>query len=295
MPALSLGTERCYDALFNRLQELQNPQRLADLSSIAISRFQKGLRDFGNAEPTICKHLRHLKAALRWAKSMGMLARVPDFHFPKSGRHQTVMKGRPITDQEFQEMLNAVETVVGVDAAPSWKHLLERIWWSGLRLGEALALTWHPSDSLYLNFDGKYPMLCINSESEKGRKSRILAMTPDFAKFLERNRPKSQGFVFEPLGLKGKESCRDGNWVLKIGSRIGRAAMILVKESDDEKHLDKYASIHDLRRAFRVRWSQRVMPQVLTELMRHDSIDTTLRFYVGANADRTAEAIWQLS
>jgi type II secretory pathway component HofQ len=28
------------------------------------------------------------------------------------------------------------------------------------------------------------------------------------------------------------------------------------------------------------------------ELMRHESIDTTLRYYVGANAQRTNDAIW---
>jgi hypothetical protein len=32
----------------------------------------------------------------------------------------------------------------------------------------------------------------------------------------------------------------------------------------------------------------RVMPPILQELMRHASIDTTLRFYVGKNADTAA-------
>jgi hypothetical protein len=34
------------------------------------------------------------------------------------------------------------------------------------------------------------------------------------------------------------------------------------------------------------------MPAQLMELMRHESIETTLRFYVGRNAQRTAEAAW---
>ena len=33
------------------------------------------------------------------------------------------------------------------------------------------------------------------------------------------------------------------------------------------------------------------MPQVLMELMRHESIDTTLKFYVGRNAQRTAKLL----
>ena len=34
------------------------------------------------------------------------------------------------------------------------------------------------------------------------------------------------------------------------------------------------------------------MPQVLMELMRHESIETTLKFYVGRNAQLTAAAMW---
>ncbi len=34
------------------------------------------------------------------------------------------------------------------------------------------------------------------------------------------------------------------------------------------------------------------MPAQLMELMRHESIETTLRYYVGANAQRTNDAIW---
>ncbi len=35
------------------------------------------------------------------------------------------------------------------------------------------------------------------------------------------------------------------------------------------------------------------MPQVLKELMRHESIETTMRFYVGRNAHTTADAVWE--
>ena len=34
------------------------------------------------------------------------------------------------------------------------------------------------------------------------------------------------------------------------------------------------------------------MPVQLMELMRHKNIETTLRYYVGANAQRTAQSIW---
>jgi len=37
----------------------------------------------------------------------------------------------------------------------------------------------------------------------------------------------------------------------------------------------------------------RIMPAQLKELMRHESIETTLRYYVGSNAERTADACWE--
>jgi hypothetical protein len=35
------------------------------------------------------------------------------------------------------------------------------------------------------------------------------------------------------------------------------------------------------------------MPQVLMELMRHESIETTLKYYVGRNAETTAAGLYE--
>lgn len=47
-----------------------------------------------------------------------------------------------------------------------------------------------------------------------------------------------------------------------------------------------HPSTHEFRRA------ARLMPAQLMELMRHESIETTLRFYVGTDARAKAEAVW---
>ena len=49
----------------------------------------------------------------------------------------------------------------------------------------------------------------------------------------------------------------------------------------------------DLRRSFGERWAARIMPPDLMLLMRHESIETTLRFYVGRSAQRTAKTLWE--
>jgi integrase len=57
--------------------------------------------------------------------------------------------------------------------------------------------------------------------------------------------------------------------------------------------LTKHATAHDLRRAFGFRWALRVLPPVLMELMRHESIQTTMQFYVGRNAAIAAREAWR--
>jgi len=75
---------------------------------------------------------------------------------------------------------------------------------------------------------------------------------------------------------------------------IGEKAGVKVKTETgpDGKPKVKFASAHDLRRSFGERWASRVMPPILKELMRHESIETTLRYYVGRNAQSTAAVLW---
>ena len=62
----------------------------------------------------------------------------------------------------------------------------------------------------------------------------------------------------------------------RLITAIGRLANVKVNERTKGDELKvKYASAHDLRRSFGERWAARVMPQVLMELMRHESIETT--------------------
>ena len=79
--------------------------------------------------------------------------------------------------------------------------------------------------------------------------------------------------------------------VSKLAGLIGEAAAIVV-----HKHAvtgkEKFASLHDLRRTFGHRWAPRVMPAILQELMRHESIETTLKYYTGQDAERAADVLW---
>jgi integrase len=266
----------------------------------------------GLSESTIRGHLAHLKAAVRWAHKLGLLVEVPKFDLPrrakKSGK-ASPMKGRPITAEEFERMLAKVPEVVIEDAGSeeltgcqlaeqerrveSWRHLLRGLWLSGLRLGEALNLTWDDDRKLWLDLSGEFPMMRIRSELEKANEDRVLPITPGFADFLmETPGDERTGPVFNPMPLSGQGGRLGLLWVSKVISAIGEAAGVKVA-TDIRTGRVKYASAHDCRRAFGERWASRVMPPILQQLMRHASIDTTLRFYVGKNADTAAAAVWQ--
>ena len=128
----------------------------------------------------------------------------------------------------------------------SWRHLLRGLWWSGLRLGEALNLYWDRADKLCVDLSGRRPMLRIIAEMEKGGRDRLLPIAPEFAEFLlQTPEAERHGRVFKPLGraavLNGLAR------VCHIIGRIGKAAGVKVA-TDPRTGKVKYASAHDLRR-----------------------------------------------
>lgn len=103
---------------------------------------------------------------------------------PKRARAQKVMKGRPITTEEFERMLAAVPKVVPEDEAPAWRYYLRGLWWSGLRLSESLDLYWVRDDKLRVDLSGPRPMLRVPAELDKGHAERLLPIAPEFAEHL---------------------------------------------------------------------------------------------------------------
>jgi integrase len=271
---------------FNHLERIVNPEKLASLNSSVMSRFQAKLREEGMKETTIATHLRHLRAALSWGVSVELLPKVPDLHMPQRPRGQTLMRGRPITLVEFQFMLAKVSEVRPHDES-AWKYHLNGLWLSGLRLDESLRLSWETDASFAIDLTGRHPRFRIYAEAEKGRQDRLLPMTPDFAEYLLRT-PQSQrqGHVFKLKGIRTGEqmtSARAG----RVISEIGELTNVLVNKADG-----KFATAHDLRRSFGTRWASRVKPATLQLLMRHKSIETTMKYYVCQDSDDVADELW---
>jgi len=294
--------------VFSTIKRILNPVRLGDVNADRLSHAVGQLRMEGKSPFTIRNYFAHLKASFRWAAGIGLLAAVPKF--PEIARMKgKKMKGRPITAEEFDRMLTAVAAVVGEESARGWRFLLRGLWCSGFRLGEALNLTWDQPDKLRVVVTEKRPMVEIPGALQKSGEDQLWPMPPELWDLLsvipERKR---RGRVFKLAGVVNPRSpwagTRGGSigqmdWVSHVVSRIGQRAGIIV-ESKPKRNLKtgevgeriKYASAHDLRRSFGVRWSKLVMPTQLKELMRHKDIATTMDYYIGRSAQDTAEAVW---
>ena len=295
LSGLALGTRDKANDVFNKLERELNPRHLRDLTEARLSHLVTVLRAGKLAEDTIRSILAHIKSALSWAVEQKFLTRLPAF--PKLRRVKkaagTPMKGRPITTEEFERMLAAVLGVVGPDHAPDWERYLRGLDASGLRLEESLDLRWDDDGRIRPRFaEGRLPVLVIPAECEKGFTDREHPMAPEFALMLQEVPvERRKGFVFRLNGRGHGGGRLKANAVSKTVSDIGKAAGVKVYTNPRTGKV-KFASAHDLRRTFGERWAARLMPVQLMELMRHRNIETTLRYYVGANAQRTAQSIW---
>jgi integrase len=153
-----------------------------------------------------------------------------------------------------------------------------------------LTLDWTDDRMLCVDLWGKRPMFRIRAQAEKGYKDRTLPMAPEFAEMLQATPEAArEGLVFNPLMQRKHGKPLRTDTVSSIIVEIGKKAGVKVSERDGKV---KYASAHDCRRAFGTRWGQRVMPPVLQQLMRHQSIQTTMTFYVERDAQTTADVVW---
>lgn len=256
-------------ASLEALERIASPRYVSDVTDSALAKLVAHMRAKGNAPSTIRTNMINVRSALKWANGGKRLRR------QKKSR---VMKGRPLSDEEFLRMLEAVP-LVDAEHAGAWTLFLQSLWAGGLRLSEALLLSWDIASPFSIDASGRRMLLRVRADGEKGGQHRLMPLAPEFVDVLE---SLPRGGLVHRLPVRSKES------VSRVVSRIGEAAGIIVNH-----HPLKYASAHDLRRSFGERWARRVMPAILMQLMRHESIETTLRYYVGREAETTADILYK--
>lgn len=264
-------------------ERIARPRTIGDVTTSLITDWLTAYRREVASEQTVRSRLGAIKAALNWAADVGVISQAP--HVPrqrKSGR-RSGSKGRAVDTAEFAAMLRAAP-------CRQWRRNLRCLWLSGLRLGEAINLDWCDPDAIHVDLDGATPWLIVPGDRNKDGDDHRLPITPDWAAWLRRT-PADQrtGRVLQWPKKKRRAAHSERqlmDFASKQISEIGRRAGVVVNQQTG-----KTASAHDLRRSFGVRWSRRVMPQVLQLLMRHDDISTTMRYYVGSDVQHAADVV----
>lgn len=252
------------------------------------------------APMTVHNYMATIIAALNWAAAdeRKWLPSVPKVRKAKTAKLRQ-MKGRPITAEEFDRVLAKVESVVGAEAAESWKHVLHGLWESSLRLGELLHVHWTDANYILPVWRrGALPVLSIPSDMQKNETEESIPMLPGFETLLlETPKVQRTGWAFNPQSLqtKHKRRVRHGRpnveWVSKVISRIGEKAGVIVQTAKGDKPA-KFASAHDLRRSCADRMVDAGVPErELAAVMRHASVETTRRHYAPQKVQRTAGVI----
>lgn len=267
-----------YQAAFNRWEKVTGIVNMSDAHDL-LHKYEVSLRRASISVNTVATYMKHMRTALYWAAEHGYVSK-QKIKVPAGSDDQ--MKGRAIEDAEFPLMLDAVDRVIP-EYADDWKHYLMGLWLSGLRRSESIRLSWDAGDGFEILQTDLFWKFRIRAGKQKNRKGQLCVMTPDFSDWLQSVTPKEKrkGLVFNPVGFRG-DRLTDSE-VGRMVSEIGRTAGIVTDEAEG-----RHATCHDLRRSFGTRWASRVMPADLKELMRHDSIETTMKYYVSQNTDALA-------
>ncbi len=298
-PGLARKTMAAFRTAANHLESTLNPDRLCKLTAAVLSRFSAKLREGGMSEVTLAATLRHLRAALSWGVSIGLLPAVPRMVIPKAGG----ARARAVAGEEFDRMIAAARKVRPVDSE-AWIFFLNGLYLGGLRLEESLILSWDEDAPFAVDLTGRRPAFRIAAKAQKARRDERLPMTEDFYRLITEATPEAerQGPVFKLTGLLTRCSITPKR-VCRLVSKIGKAAGVIVATAERRRKdkttgklvpvtVKKFASCHDLRRSFGTRWSRRVTTAVLQRLMRHANISTTLKHYVSLDADEVADELW---
>lgn len=281
------------------LSEMAEPNALQQLQAKLLAG-EQSRRKKPRSHHTVKGYIGCILAALSWAHLQDWLPVAPKIRKLKTPKLK-VMKGRPITEQEFEAMLNATARVVGDEVAESWKHVLRGLWTSALRLDELMHVSWDKAGTIRPVWGKEtYPILEIPAAMQKNDTEQNIPLLPWFEAILLKT-PKDQrtGWVFTPLSLQFKAGRKvrhqrpHADWVGKVISRIGKEAKVEVEPAHERTGRPaKYASAHDLRRSCGERLRNAgVPPLVICRMMRHSSWETTRKHYAPGDIQMDAEVL----
>lgn len=275
LPRLRPNSQTTMRATVKAFGQFVRPE--ANISSITggtVSQWTAKLRADGLRETTIARHLRCLKVILNWAVSTELMARRPAITMPANVYKKRFAKGRALSEEDFQRLCQAADKL-----NPTFTPLLRLLWLSGLRISEAFRLSFDAPPN-QVDLAGR--RFIFHADGQKSGHDETIPLLPELYDFLSAL-GQTSGPVVRPL-INGRAASLDA--IKRQIRAIGEAAGLVVNSE-----ASKYVTAHDLRRSFGTRWALRVHPLVLKKLMRHETLDTTLRFYVDLDDSQITDAI----
>ena len=159
---------------------------------------------------TVNSSMGAVMAFVRFCAKRDWIVKVPDLD---SLSVDDVMKGRPITGEEFDRMIEATPRVVGKNEAPSWQFALRVLWYSGFRVGDLMDFHWDDERHIrpvWPSRSGVHPTITVPS-SQKNGKLQEIPMLPELEAFLlEVPKAKRTGWIVNPLAITStvKPGCK---------------------------------------------------------------------------------------
>jgi integrase len=266
LPSGRPATQGNHRSTLNLFERLCHPKTLRSIDEAMIWQFYAALRKLpGVGRPemlpsSIEVRLQFLRTALHWAQKRKLIPECPAFPSVK------VPKKRPqlIPVESFERLVEKARD-------QHMRTFLLCGWLAGLRIGEALALEWDPSEQFpWIDFDRS--RIVLPAEFTKGVEDQWVPLDPELREaFLTLPRTGKKVFRFvtarahKPIGL-----CAVSHRIITLARRAG------VK-----------LTMKSLRKGFGCRYAGKVSAHVLQKLMRHSNIRTTLDYYV--NIDTAVE------
>jgi integrase len=250
------GTRARFRTALAAFSRVIGDPRMAALTEAMLAEFVR-VYSATVAPATTVTTLRHLRVFVRWAVRQRMSPRVIHFEMPRMGPKA---KGRPLTLEEVERGLAKAEAVRPKDAA-SWRFLILGLWAGGLRIGEAVNLSWDAEAPARVEATGEGRFqIVLEAEAQKGNKKTVSPAAPEFAEMLQGvPQAERRGRVFKLATRRIDNASQTVAQIFKAAGVQGTA--------------------HDLRRAFATRWAPHLSAQHLQIAMRHGSIVTTLGYY----------------
>lgn len=150
---------------------------------------------------TVNSTLGAVMAFVRFSHKHGWISSVPAL---QKLDVEEVMKGRPVTSEEFERMLAVTPDVFGPNSAPSWQFALRVLWETGFRIGDLMNFHWSDDRHIHPVWSKRtsvLPTLVIPS-SQKNRRLQEIPLLPGLSAALETVLTKNRvGWVVDPQPL----------------------------------------------------------------------------------------------